>query len=72
MKASIDNNAKQIIRFLKNKGLEEITLKNLINDAKVNSDEFFSELDRLISQKKIILLITPAETYVLPLIYNNS
>ncbi len=64
---TIKDNAEKIFKYLRSKNLKDITLRNLINDCQVqNNDEFYSGLDMLAKEDKILILITPADTYVLP------
>lgn len=63
----------KIVKCLISKSLKDITLRNLINECQVNNDlEFYTGLDWLAKENKILLLITPADTFVLPLIKVNS
>lgn len=73
MKRYIKDNAIGIVRYLRSKNLKDITLRNLINECQVSGDqEFYSGLKLLASENKIMLLITPADTYVLPLVDANA
>lgn len=72
MKTSTKNNAMKIVRCLKSKSLKDITVRNLISECQViNDHEFYTGLDWLVKENKILLLTTSAETFVLPLINEN-
>jgi hypothetical protein len=66
--ASVYQTAKNMVRYIKSGDLNETTLRNLIihSDLEIN-EAFYSGLKWLINQNKIVFLITPVETYVLPL-----
>jgi hypothetical protein len=73
MKSSIKDNANGIVRCLRSKNLKDITLRNLISECQVSDDrEFYSRLKLLASENKIMFLVTPADTYVLPLVETRS
>lgn len=59
--------AQRIVKYIKTENLKDITLRKLINDSPFTIDDsFYSGLDWLAREDKIVFLITPVETYVLP------
>lgn len=60
------NIARKIRERLVEEKLKDTTLNNLIKECQLKSDEFFSALDWLAKNNKIFFLVTPKETYVLP------
>lgn len=73
MKTSIQDTAMKIVRCFGSKSLRDITVKKLIIETQINNDlEFYNGLDWLAKENKILLLITPDDTYVLPLIKINA
>jgi len=65
---SVKDIAVKIRKSFHTKSLKDITLRNLISDCKFkNDDDIYLGLDWLASNNKIFFLVTPVETYVLPL-----
>ena len=67
MNKSIANTTKRIVKFIRSANLKEVSLRNLVINSHFNMDDsFYSGLELLLKEDKIFFLITPVETYVLP------
>jgi hypothetical protein len=64
--AQISEVARRIKDLLHAKKLDEMTLNNLIAECHPGNDEFYLGLDWLARENEILFLVTPRETYVLP------
>jgi hypothetical protein len=51
---------------IRSKELKDTTLNNLLAEYRNGNDEFYLALDMLAKENKIFFLVTPGETYVLP------
>jgi hypothetical protein len=52
--------------ILRTKELKEATLNNLIAENHPRDDDFYLALDWLARENEILFLVTPKDTYVLP------
>ena len=72
--AQIREVAQRIKNILDTKKLDEMTLNNLIEEYHTGNDDFYLGLDLLARENELLFLVTPKETYVLPIgrpnIYN--
>ena len=72
--AQIREVAGRIRHMLRTKELGEMKLTNLIEEYHPVNDDFYLGLDWLARENEIIFLVTPKDTYVLPVgkpnIYN--
>ena len=55
-----------IKNMLSTKKLGEMTLNNLIEECNPGNDDFYLGLDLLARENEIFFLVTPEDTYVLP------
>lgn len=59
--------AGKISKILHSENLKETTLKNLNSECQPTGEDFYLALDLLAKENKIFFLVTPKETYVLPI-----
>jgi hypothetical protein len=58
--------AGRISSRLRSRELKDTTLNNLLAEYQNGNDDFYLALDLLAKENKILFLVTPGETYVLP------
>jgi len=58
--------AGKIREMLNRQKLQDTTLNNLIEECHPRNDDFYLALDWLSRENKIFFLVTPEDTYVLP------
>ena len=62
----INDLAGRIRNIVRSKALKDTTLNNLLVKYRPENYEFYLALDMLAKQNEIFLLVTPGETYVIP------
>ena len=71
-KNQIINIAESIRNTVHYKKLKDTTLNYLLEEYLPVSDDFYKALDLLVQENKIFFLVTPGETYVLPVGYPGN
>jgi hypothetical protein len=67
-KIQISDIAGRIRRIVRSKALKDTTLNNLLAEYRPDNDNFYLALDQLARENEIFFLVTPGETYVIPVI----
>jgi hypothetical protein len=65
-KIQIRDIAGRIRNKIRSKELKDTTLNNLLTEYKSENDDFYLALDLLARENEIFFLVTPGETYVIP------
>lgn len=65
-KIQISYIAGRIRNTVRSKKLKDTTLNNLLAEYRPDNDDFYLALDLLAKENKIFFLVTPKETYILP------
>ncbi len=65
-KNQISDIAGRIKRIIRKQALKDDTLNNLLAEYRTADDNFYFALDLLLRTNEIFFLVTPEETYVLP------
>jgi hypothetical protein len=65
-KIQIRDIAGRIRNQIRSKELKDTTLNNLLTEYKSENDDFYLALDLLARENEIFFLVTPGETYVIP------
>ncbi len=58
--------ASRIRNMIRSNALKDTTLSNLLAQYHYDSDDVYMALDQLIRENEIFFLVTPGDTYVIP------